>query len=236
MDKSLDDIVMQNQRPKGGRRGSARRSLTGRNQILGNTQPAAAPATRARIANNNAPPTGPAVKTPSAEKIMVSNLPQDVSEAQIKELFDQTVGTCKEVNLHHDAQGRSKGVAFVRFARRGDGRKAYEQYNNRLIDGKRAMRIEVIIDPTAIQPAAPSLAARVAPAPAPAEAAAPANNGARRNGSGPRGRGRGGRGGRRPERVKKTAEDLDAEMEDYTGNNASAAAAPATAPAAAAAT
>ena len=147
---------MQNARPKNGRRGSARRAMTGRNQILGNTQPAAAPATRARIANTNAPPTGPAVKTPSAEKIMVSNLPQDVSEAQIKvclertalnedsgtdvscrlqELFDQTVGQCKEVNLHHDAQGRSKGVAFVRFARRGDGRKAYEQYNNRLIDG-----------------------------------------------------------------------------------------------------
>ncbi|KZV75886.1 hypothetical protein PENSPDRAFT_680617 [Peniophora sp. CONT] len=133
MDKSLDDIVMQNQRPKTGRRGSARRSLTGRGQILGNTQPAAAPAARARLGAS--PPTGPAAKTPSAEKIMVSNLPQDVSETQIKELFDQTVGPCKEVNLHHDAQGRSKGVAFVRFARRGDGRKAYEQYNNRLIDG-----------------------------------------------------------------------------------------------------
>ena len=34
--------------------------------------------------NNNAPPTGPAAKTSNAEKIMVSNLPQDVSEAQIK--------------------------------------------------------------------------------------------------------------------------------------------------------
>ena len=75
---------MQNQRPRGNRRGSARRSIGGRAQVLGNTQPAAAPANRARIANT--PPTGPAAaaKTPNAEKIMVSNLPQDVSEAQIK--------------------------------------------------------------------------------------------------------------------------------------------------------
>ena len=85
---------MQNARPKNGRRGSARRAMTGRNQILGNTQPAAAPATRARIANttNNAPPTGPAAKTPNAEKIMVSNLPQDVSEAQIKVSFPLSLG------------------------------------------------------------------------------------------------------------------------------------------------
>ncbi|KZV75887.1 hypothetical protein PENSPDRAFT_680618 [Peniophora sp. CONT] len=104
---------------------------------------------------------------------------------------------------------------------------------------ERAMRIEVIVDPSAIQTAAPSLAARVAPAAAPAAAPAPAANGARRTGSAPRGRGgRGGRGGRRNERPKKTAEDLDAEMEDYTQtNNApAAAAAPAAAPAAAAAT
>lgn len=53
----------------------------------------------------------------------------------IQELFHTTVGPLKEVTLHYDAQGRSKGVAAVHFQRRGDGTKAFQQYNNRLIDG-----------------------------------------------------------------------------------------------------
>jgi THO complex subunit 4 len=65
----------------------------------------------------------------------VSNLPQDVNEAQVKELFTSTVGPLREVTLHYDASGRSKGVAAVHFQRKGDGTKAFQQYNNRLIDG-----------------------------------------------------------------------------------------------------
>ena len=37
--------------------------------------------------------------------------------------------------IHYDAGGRSKGIAVVNFQRSGDGNKAYQQYNNRLIDG-----------------------------------------------------------------------------------------------------
>jgi THO complex subunit 4 len=53
----------------------------------------------------------------------------------IQELFQTTVGPLREVNLHYDANGRSKGVASVIFQKKGDGNKAYQQYNNRLIDG-----------------------------------------------------------------------------------------------------
>jgi len=89
-----------------------------------------------------------------ADKIIVSNLPQDVNELQIKvssmiiyllyclfiacvlqELFHSTVGPLRDVTLHYDSAGRSKGVASVNFQRKGDGTKAYQQYNNRLIDG-----------------------------------------------------------------------------------------------------
>jgi THO complex subunit 4 len=66
---------------------------------------------------------------------MVSNLPQDVNEQQVKELFHSTVGPLREVTLHYDSAGRSKGVASVTFQRKGDGNKAFQQYNNRLIDG-----------------------------------------------------------------------------------------------------
>lgn len=90
----------------------------------------------------------------AAEKIIVSNLPTDVNEAQIKvclfltillsrvlirslrqELFHSTIGPLKDVTLHYDPTGRSKGVANILFQRKGDGAKAYQQYNNRLIDG-----------------------------------------------------------------------------------------------------
>jgi THO complex subunit 4 len=83
----------------------------------------------------------------------VSNLPTDVNEAQIKvralkplidvqypnyyfqELFSMQIGPTKEVTLHYDNAGRSKGIASVLFSKRGDGTKAYQQYHNRLIDG-----------------------------------------------------------------------------------------------------
>ena len=53
----------------------------------------------------------------------------------IQELFHTTVGPLRTVTLHYDAQGRSKGVAAVHFQKLGDGTKAFQQYNNRLIDG-----------------------------------------------------------------------------------------------------
>ena len=57
------------------------------------------------------------------------------SSARHQELFSSTVGPLREVNLHYDHKGVSKGVAAVTFNRKGDGNKAFTQYNNRLIDG-----------------------------------------------------------------------------------------------------
>lgn len=53
----------------------------------------------------------------------------------MQELFHTTVGPVRAVTLNYDAQGRSKGVAAVHFQKATDGTKAYQQYNNRLIDG-----------------------------------------------------------------------------------------------------
>ncbi|KAF5379028.1 hypothetical protein D9615_006019 [Tricholomella constricta] len=131
MDKALDEII--SSKPRNARRGTVRRGAV-RAQLLGN--PVVSPATRARA---NAPTNGVAkavaVQPSPADKIIVSNLPIDVNEAQIKELFTQTVGPLREVTLHYDHNGRSKGVAAVHFQRKGDGTKAFQQYNNRLIDG-----------------------------------------------------------------------------------------------------
>ncbi|KAI0676314.1 hypothetical protein C8Q78DRAFT_1065186 [Trametes maxima] len=133
MDKSLDEIIATS-RPKGLRRSNPRRN-SGKAEVLG--KPTTAPATRARaVPASNGAKTVPATGAQQpADKIIVSNLPPDVNELQVKELFHTTVGPLKDVTLHYDSQGRSKGVAAVHFQRRGDGTKAYQQYNNRLIDG-----------------------------------------------------------------------------------------------------
>ncbi|KAI0728509.1 hypothetical protein C8Q72DRAFT_885295 [Fomitopsis betulina] len=83
------------------------------------------------------------------------------------------------------------------------------------------MKIEIVVDPSRPAPPA-SLAARVAPA-----AATVQTEGARGVGRPRRGRGGAGAGaGRRTknERPNKSVADLDAEMEDYTANNAPVAA------------
>ncbi|KAH9478388.1 mRNA export protein mlo3 [Psilocybe cubensis] len=211
MDKSLDEIIAS--KPKAGRRGSSRRS-SAREQVLG--KPVTTPVQRARAAANPAADSK-AVVTQASEKIIVSNLPSDVNEAQIKDLFNQTVGALRDITLHYDASGRSKGIATVTFQKKGDGAKAFQQYNNRLIDGKRPMKIELVLDPS--RP--PPLTSRVAPAPAANGRTAGPRPAATRGRRHVRGRG----GARKNDRPPKTAADLDAEMEDYTAANAPAAAA-----------
>lgn len=89
-------------------------------------------------------------------KIIISNLPTDVAEGDVtvrlsyalrlrflntdssvsfKELFTSTVGAVRECQVSYGRDGRSKGSATVTFVRSGDATKAYNQYNNRLIDG-----------------------------------------------------------------------------------------------------
>ncbi|KAK0542224.1 RNA-binding RNA annealing protein [Tilletia horrida] len=116
------------------------------------------------------------------------------------------------------ANGQSTGNCTVEFQRAEDGNRAYTQYNNRLIDGKRQLKIEVVVDPAK---ATAALARVVAPATTTRGATTA------RAGGAAAGRGRGARGGasaggaaksKRTVRPKKTAEDLDAEMEDYAKN------------------
>jgi len=208
MDKSLDEII--STRPRNPRRGTSRRGAA-RAEVLGKT--GTAPSARARYSNTVPAANGAKATTaaPSnADKIIVSNLPPDVNEAQIKELFGTTVGPTKEVTLHYNSNGVSKGIASVTFRNKDHCTKAYQNYHNRLIDGKRAMKIEIVVDPS--RGSAPaSLASRVAPAAT--GASQPARTGGSRRG----GRGGGGGGGRRRnDRPKKSVADLDAEMEDYS--------------------
>lgn len=231
LDQSLDQIMQS--RPKNRRGGSSRRASAPNSGAAnaGNNNNAGTARQRYSTAVPDSKRGSPAVAaaTPTqsvAQKIMVSGLPPDVNEEQIKELFQSTVGQLSSVQLNFDAQGRSKGTATVIFQKKGDASKAFQQYNNRLIDGKRPMKIEIVMDPTKVAP--PSLASRVAPAPAAKQQAPkPAASGAPAERTGkPAGAGRGGRGRRRKggDRPAKTAADLDAEMEVYKATPEEAAA------------
>jgi len=223
LDQSLEQIAAARRttrKPRRGARGIARGVVDDSPAVKGATGVRARYAGPVPTANGNRVTTPTTAAPPlqtEATKILVSNLPIDVNEPQVRELFASTVGPTREVTLSYDAKGNSKGIASVSFTKRGDASKAFAQYNGRLVDGKRPMKIEIIVDPA--RP--PTLSQRVAPAPI--ATPAPPMSGAAANGAATSVKVRprlGRRGGRRVkktgDRPNKSAADLDAEMEDYS--------------------
>ncbi|KAL4740884.1 hypothetical protein BDV11DRAFT_203865 [Aspergillus similis] len=208
LDKSLDEILV-NRQPRNRRRAARRKAAN-----------AAAPVGGVQKTTKGAKPAGKAIQNghpaPTESKIMVSGLPADVNEANIKEYFSKSAGPVKRVMLTYNQNGTSRGIASIVFREPDTAAKAAKELNGLLVDG-RPMKIEVVVDashaPTV--PAPKPLSDRVAqskPQPKPATNAKNAN--AARSGRGGRGRGRGGKA--RSNRPKpKTAEELDAEMVDY---------------------
>ncbi|KAK8193037.1 hypothetical protein IWZ00DRAFT_505564 [Phyllosticta capitalensis] len=211
LNQSLDDILKANRR-KNVRAKGARRSVGGK--------PAAAAAPvggvkkKTKVSKPSAQPipTGPA-KASGDSKILVSNLPHDVDEAQIKEYFSKSVGPVKKVLLTYGPNGQSRGVATVIFSQAGAAAQAAAKYNGIKVDN-RPMRVEVILGASEVPAPAPAktLSERVQQ-PKPATKAQPkpatATKPAAKAGKKPRR-------GRNANRAKpKTAEELDAEMQDY---------------------
>lgn len=207
-DAALDDIIStkrkQNPRPRPSKQSSAKKGKGAKAAALGGSTAAAV-----SNANRQQPPVtfpGRNQKGPGS-KVIVSNLPVDVTEAQVKvrfgycssqELFSTTIGPLRRALMSYKANGQSTGVVTVEFQRAEDANRAYAQYNNRLIDSKRPLKIEVVVDPAR------------APA-ATAQPAKPAQPKARKSRSAR---------SKRAARPVKTAEDLDAEMEDYSRQGA----------------
>ncbi|KAI4745586.1 hypothetical protein E4T50_04035 [Aureobasidium sp. EXF-12298] len=245
LDQSLEEIA-------GSRRNDTRRPRRGdkpRVSAGGVTKNQAAPKTAGRqprpAAAAAAAIVGAALPATGESKIIVSNLPSDVTEQQIKEYFSKSVGPVKKVLLNYNKNGRSVGVATIIFSQAQSAAAAAKQLDSVKVDGK-PMRIEVILGAKyAPAPAAPkSLGDRIqapktkkennkpktaAAAPKPVNAAA---------GGATKAAGRGGRKARAGRPKPKTVEELDAEMSEYFDPNAVApavntngASAPAAAPA-----
>ncbi|KAK5085614.1 RNA-binding RNA annealing protein [Lithohypha guttulata] len=95
IDQSLDSIIDgQKKAKRSGRRNQPRKApVGGVKKAVKPMKPAVKPA------------TGPAHKGPRNSKILVSRLPHDVNETQIKEYFGKSVGPIKKVSVHYNELG-----------------------------------------------------------------------------------------------------------------------------------
>ncbi|KAI9658209.1 MAG: hypothetical protein M1829_006813 [Trizodia sp. TS-e1964] len=218
LDQSLDEIL-------GAQRRTARQPGRGHRVSAGgksSTTRAKAPVggikktTRASQAGGKGNvPTGPASGS-GESKVIVSNLPTDVLEAQIKEYFSKSVGQVKKAQVTYGPNGVSRGIATVIFSRADGASNAVSKLNNLLVDGK-PIKIEVVLDAARAPPPpkVKTLSERIAQPkaqPKPVSAAKTTGNNSARGGRANRGRARGRNAGRAK---PKTADELDAEMVDY---------------------
>jgi len=213
LDQSLDEIL------------SSRRGVVGRRRSQ--RRPAGRPATTTPVggvqktAKNTraaAAKSAPAKATGGSgeSKIIISNLPKDVSEAQIKEYFANAIGPIKKAEISYGPNSQSRGIANVTFSRPGLAHKACQSLNGLLLDN-RPIKIEIVVgsaEAEKIIPPVKSLADRVSqPKAQPKSAAADKHNSTAAKAAAV-GRKKGRR-VRNARPAKKTKDELDAEMADY---------------------
>lgn len=149
-------------------------------------------------------------------QISISNLNVQVTEADVREIFSG-IGRIRNVAVHYDARGRSRGTAVVTFQTRGQAIKAVNEYHQAEVDG-RPMYVRTVtgggggVD-------APARKRSVKKKTQQQRRQRQSNK--KRGNNNTRGRGKKGgrgRGGKRDSAPSKTAEQLDKEMEDYHNN------------------
>lgn len=68
-------------------------------------------------------------------KLLIRNLPRDLTEAQLKTLFE-AYGTVQSCNLVVDGKsGLSKGFAFINMPKPGEAKAAQKQLNGKTLSG-----------------------------------------------------------------------------------------------------
>jgi len=211
-------------------------------QLLGAKVGQAAPAWRGNQATiNGKRAAGPVNGLEKGSKILLSKLPMDVSENEVQQLFEKTVGPVRECFVVYNSQGKSKGMAVVQFHRTTDAVVARQKYNGKFVDGKRPITIEIVTEdePRPRAPMAPAkpqvpsllqrLGAQLAPpvvaaamkppakAKAAKKAAAPAATkpAARPVASNSKAKLRTKKGPKRVKKAAATVDELDKEMDEY---------------------
>ncbi|KLO09011.1 hypothetical protein SCHPADRAFT_908142 [Schizopora paradoxa] len=113
-----------------------------KSQLVGHAAARQPPAWKA----TNQGGAGPSSKE-TGSKILLSNLPPDVSEDEIVDLMKKTIGPVNITQsfMAHNNKGFPRGVTIISFMRPGDAMKARERYDGKVIDGKRAIKLELIV-------------------------------------------------------------------------------------------
>ncbi|KAI2642268.1 hypothetical protein GGS21DRAFT_297405 [Xylaria nigripes] len=215
LDQPLDEIISTQRRAIGGRRRSQRQS-SGR---------PAATAPVGGVQKTSKQPRNAAAKQVPAKaagghvesKVVVSNLPKDVNESQIKEYFTSSVGPIKRVELSYGPNSVSRGIATVTFQKPEGASKAVSALNGILVDN-RPIKIEIIVSAAKaaeIIPAPKTLTERITQPKAQPKSAANDKKKDARKAANSTAQGRKKRVGRSSRPAKKTAEELDSEMADY---------------------
>ncbi|OTB03398.1 hypothetical protein M426DRAFT_12549 [Hypoxylon sp. CI-4A] len=216
LDQSLDEILSTQRRAGGARRRNPRRSAgrTATAAPVGGVQKTSKP--RAAVGKQI---PAKAAGGNGESKVVVSNLPKDVNEGQIKEYFSSSVGPIKRVELSYGPNSVSRGIATVTFSKPDGASKAFNALNGLLVD-KRPIKIEIVVSAAKaaeIAPPAKTLTERITQPKAQPKSAA---NNKKKDvgkavGANANAQGRKQRKPRNSRPAKKTAEELDSEMADY---------------------
>lgn len=203
---------------KGGRgrgRGKGRRGGRGGRKTSSKKKNGYSPKRKSRTQNRNNKPYQSNAKR-STGAIAINNLDFEVTEADVKEIF-QKIGKVKKAIVHYNAQGRSRGTAMVYFANAAHAIKAVNEYHQAEVDG-RPMYVKAVATVSASPKKKVSqkkTRGRRASTPKKKQRSRSQSKGRRGRGGKRRGGKKGGRGGKRKKAPSKTAEQLDKEMEEY---------------------
>ncbi|EAZ63059.1 RNA annealing protein [Scheffersomyces stipitis CBS 6054] len=214
LDKSLDDIISSTKRPA---RKFARSTKTNK---VGKKVGAASKKTI--VSFKKAAPAAAAAKVSVdlsyATKVVVSGLPKDLKQDNIKDFFQSQVGGVLTVALTYNEKGQFRGIATVIFRNSKNAALAVEKYNGAPIDGGSSkLKLELIVDPSK-KPLASRIAAnkvetgKATKTKAAGKAAASGKKAPTKAKQQPK---------KKPaKKTKKSVEELDQEMADYMDQTA----------------
>jgi len=92
--------------------------------------------------------SGLAPQVEAGSKIFIAGLPTDVDKEQVQELMENTIGRLRDTFCVYNKAGKATGMAVVHFAKTGDAMRARMMYNNKIIDQRQPIKVDLIVDST----------------------------------------------------------------------------------------
>ncbi|KAL8909515.1 MAG: hypothetical protein Q9207_000195 [Kuettlingeria erythrocarpa] len=140
LDMALDDVVMTERTARRGRgRGRARRAPNAARKAA----PVGGVQKNTKASKGPMKPVVPNGRVSGGRESKI--IPSDVTEKNVKEYFQESVGAIKRVQLSYGPSGRMSGVVTITFVESDSAAKALRILNGVEVD-RRPMKIEVVLD------------------------------------------------------------------------------------------